>query len=225
MAKSTSLVQTKKEEKQPHTFEWGDEKERALELIIKGLSKEHVSKEIGVHRNTVSNWLKQPLFVKKLKEALEEFATTSKLRRIHTTVAYTDSVTRLATKSLMAAEKKPTSGRLANRAGYWLGQFRSLRNEERLNFGESTDNRNVSNNVHHSGHVSTSSRSFKEYLKEQAAAGVIDAEIVGNQENGAAGVIEAVQQLLVEGEYLREIDKANSSIPGKAEEEKGGKDE
>lgn len=189
-------------------FEWTQERERCLDLILRGFSKLKIAEELGVHRNTINNWCKHPTFVRRMSDELNEFTTTTRLRRVRTTSIVTDTVSNMTVKALKNAEKKPLSLKAQHLAKGWLGEFRSMRNEERLNFGESTDNRNVNTQMHHSGQIATGSRSFKEYLQEQVDRGVVDAQIVSEAGNPQEALVKAVEHVLVEGDYLEEVDKA-----------------
>lgn len=48
-----------------------EKKAKALELMIKGIPISHIAEEIGVHRNTIYIWLKEPMF-KEAKVKTEE---------------------------------------------------------------------------------------------------------------------------------------------------------
>lgn len=48
-----------------------EKKAKALELMIKGIPISHIAEEIGVHRNTIYIWLKEPMF-KEAKAKTEE---------------------------------------------------------------------------------------------------------------------------------------------------------
>lgn len=53
---------------------------KAIELLLDGeLNKGQIAKEIGVHRNSITNWLKNDMF----KAALEECATEKKKQTIN----------------------------------------------------------------------------------------------------------------------------------------------
>lgn len=48
-----------------------EKKTKALGLMIKGIPISHIAEEIGVHRNTLYLWLKEPMF-KEAKSKAEE---------------------------------------------------------------------------------------------------------------------------------------------------------
>lgn len=203
-------------------FEWTEPRQECLRLLLNGYPKTRISEELKVHYNTIYNWTKHPAFVQRLREELDEHATSTRLRRVRTTSLLNDTVSNQAVKALQEAQRKPKSFRSASMASLWLREFRAMRNEERLNFGESTDNRNVKTAIQHSGHVSTTgNKSFKEFLQEQYNAGVIDAEIINSAEDAQEAVIEAVQQVLTEGEYLAEVDKEEIEARAAAEGKNG----
>lgn len=206
MAAHNALVKVSKTDA-GDDFKWSDKKRRCMELLLRGWTKTAIAKELGKHPNTITAWTNHPTFLKKLQDAMLEFSTATRLRRMRMTTMVNDRIANLGIDAIKAAEKAPHSLRKQTLARNWLSEFRSLRNEERLNFGESTDNRNVNTNMNHTGHITAGSRTFKEWMKEHADKGVIDASLVGNAKDGQEAVIEAVTHILVEGEYLAEVDK------------------
>lgn len=201
MAKSTAMVKASE-------WEWTDDKERCFQMVLRGFPQTQIARELEVHKNTIWAWVHHPIFAKRLEDELREFATSSRLRRYRVTGALTDTLSNMAVKALKEAESKPSSMKRLSIARAWLSEFRSMRNEERLNFGDSTENHAFQGQLHHSGNVTTmSNQSFKQFLQQQIADGVIDAELVNKQPNPKAALVEAVQQSLIEGEVLRELDK------------------
>jgi len=205
MAKSTAMIKAEE-------WEWTEEREQCFQMKLRGFPNLQIAKELDVHRNTISAWTKHPTFDRRMREELEEFAKNSRLRRIRSTTVFTDRISNLAAKALKAAEKNPKSGRSISRAKAWLGEFRAMRNEERLNYGDSTENHTFNGSMNVNGQVQTmSSTTFKEFLKSGLETGVINAQLVAKAGNRKAALVEAVQQALVDGELIRQIDKESGT--------------
>lgn len=204
MAKSTALVKESE-------WEWTDEREQCFQMKLRGFPNTQIANDLEVHRNTINAWVKHPSFAKRLEDELTAFARDSRLRRMRATTTFTDRISNLAAKTLKDAEKNPKSGRALQRARAWLGEFRSMRNEERLNYGDSTENHSINGMVQHSGQVATmSAMSFKQFLQHGVETGVIDAKLVSQAGNKKAALVEAVQQALVDGELIRALDQESS---------------
>jgi hypothetical protein len=205
MAKSTAMIKSE-------DWEWSEERERAYQMKLRGFPNTQIAAELDVHRNTIMAWCKHPVFAKRLEEELLEFARDSRLRRVRATTVFTDRISNLATRSLKTLEKNPKSMQAISRVKALLGEFRAMRNEERLNYGEATENHSVIGSITHNGRVTTmSSVSFKEFLKDGIQNGVINAKLVseaaGKDGNKKAALVEAVQQALVDGELIRQLDR------------------
>lgn len=205
MAKSTAMIKAEE-------WEWTEEREKCFQMALRGIPKLQIASELDVHRNTISAWCKHPVFAKRMEEELTEFAASSRLRRIRATTGFTDRVQSLAFKALTEAEKNPKSGRAIGRVRAFLGEYRAMRNEERLNYGDSTENHTFNGSLHHSGQVQTmSTTSFKQFLQQGIESGEINAKLVAQAGDKKAALVEAVQQALVSGELIRALDKENGT--------------
>lgn len=205
MAKSTAMIKADE-------WEWTEERERCFQMKLRGFPNLQIAEELEVHRNTISAWTKHPTFARRMQEELEEFAASSRLRRVRTTTVFTDRVSRLAEKALKTVEKNPKSGRGLSRLRALLGEFRAMRNEERLNYGDSTENHTFNGSLHHSGQVQTlSSTAFKQYLRQGIENGEINAQLIAQAGGKKAAIVEAVQQMLVNGDVIRQLDKESGT--------------
>lgn len=48
-----------------------EKKSKVLELMLKGVPISHIAEEVGIHRNTIYMWLKEPMF-KEAKSKAED---------------------------------------------------------------------------------------------------------------------------------------------------------
>lgn len=217
MSTSKALVTTESD----IDFEWTDQREKAFDMVMRGVSVRKIAEEIGVHFNTVQRWKTHQVFMRRMMDEKYEHAATTVLRRTRVTTVINDTISNMALKALTEAEKHPTSSKKLKRVKDVLAEFRAMRNEERLNFGESTNNSSVSSNVRHSGHVSTGSKSFRDFLSESAAKGFIDVEAISQKENGQEALIEAVAQALIGSDYIDKVDQETADNAGVKRKAKG----
>lgn len=215
------------------SFEWDERKERAFQMTLRGYTKVQIAEELGVSRQTIHEWANAQAFWKRLDEERYEIQVATRHRRLRATTVFGDRVTSIADAALKRAERevKKHKGRVTDRTTRtvkeYLGQFRDMREVERVEYGENVQKHAIVGAVqhNHSGAISSSAnQSFKSFLTQQLESGVVNAELVAVQPDMTRAVIEAMQQSLTEGELLREFDREDGKTPEVIEAQIQGKD-
>lgn len=106
--------------------------DQAIELMLTGTSQKLVAERVGVHRNTIRNWMRDLTFRRELSQRADERAAEVKLRRAVTLTAALDRLARIANQALASAEREPRDRRAQRLMLDWLRIYRKLRKEERL---------------------------------------------------------------------------------------------
>lgn len=190
------------EEKVEGSWEWTPEREQALDGIFEGKSQSRIAEELGVHRNTIGNWMKHPEFLKKLEELSTAQRQTVRMRRIQQTNTFTERVARQADIAMKDVESHPQSVVAQERARGWFEEFREFREQERIDAGENVQKHEISGMVGHV-HGSVRNGSFKDFLKNAIEKNVIDVEAIEADGEDAGDVVKAlVQSALREGDIL-----------------------
>jgi hypothetical protein len=105
----------------------------AIELLVRGASQKLVAERVGVHRNTVRNWLGDPRFRVELARCADDHFAAAKVRRARVTERLVDRLDKVANDALDAASRDPTDPRAQRAAREWLRNYRELcRLEERI---------------------------------------------------------------------------------------------
>jgi hypothetical protein len=107
----------------------------AIELLLSGVSHKLIGERCGVHRNTISNWVRDPAFRIELSRRVDERMATVKLRRLHEVSRFVDQLHRIANKVLADAENHPRDRRAQRAAAAWLRNYRKAREVERQDVG------------------------------------------------------------------------------------------
>ena len=209
------------------TWEWTDKKEKALELILVGLPKVQIARQLDVHRNTINNWTGHPVFIARAQQQLREHAATTRTRRMMETTSMANRVAKLAQKALQRAEdsiEEDEDGDVdlgaLSAARQWMAEYRLLRGEERTDFGDDVKR------VEHRGafaHVvggevevkhTTHDASFKDFLHSQLSGGIIDVDAIDIEGSTDEAVVlaEAVQHALIDGDILDIIDEEDREL-------------
>jgi hypothetical protein len=102
----------------------------AMELLLDGRSHKAVAAAVGCHRNTITNWWKDPAFRVELARRSDERISAAKQRLAIVTTRLVDRLGRLANKAMDAAERDPTDHRAQRAARDWLRNYRKLAEAE-----------------------------------------------------------------------------------------------
>jgi len=205
-----TMVKKKKAKKaaDDDEFSWSEDQEKCFQLFFRGVPKTQIAEELKKHRNTINNWCKNPAFLLRVREELEAHRNTTRLRRARTTGIITDMVSNLAVRTAKEAEKKPTKVRI-RKMRELNAEFRLQRGEERIDMGDDVRRTEI---VSHNAHVHQASitmKPFRDMLLESTSKGVIDATLV-NADSPKEALVQAAQQLLVEGALIDAIDKEDA---------------
>lgn len=98
----------------------------AIEMLVDGAAHKLVAERVGVHRNTITNWLKDPAFRVELARRSDERLAAAKQRLAIVTTNLVDRLGRLAHHAMTAAERDPTDRRAQHAARDWLRNYREL---------------------------------------------------------------------------------------------------
>lgn len=102
----------------------------AIELLLAGATKKAVAQHVGVHRNTVSNWLADARFQAELTRRMDDRLSALRIRRLNEISRFVDSLYRLATDVMTAAERTPSDRRAQRAARAWLRNYLKAREIE-----------------------------------------------------------------------------------------------
>src|SRR5262245_30522965 len=83
--------------------------DEAMELLLDGRSHKSVAAAVGCHRNTITNWLKDPAFRVELARRSDQRLAAAKQRLAIVTTKLVDRLGRLAHDAMNAAERDPTN--------------------------------------------------------------------------------------------------------------------
>ena len=208
---------------------WWDadpKREKALELIFEGASKKHAATVLDVHRNTISNWCEAAEFREALAQLNGDRLGALRARRANQTISLADRVAKLADLAVTRAERSATlegSVPLVQRQEVrdWLGEFRSLRAEERIDSGDNVQRHDhqVSGQVLHA-HGSVRNVSFKDYVTKAINTKIIDVKAL--EESTEEPVVALIERLLVDTDVLDTINEEDLAAM-KLANEGGGK--
>lgn len=216
MANKTELVKIDEEALAENW--WDDAKQRCLELILIGIPKLQIARELGVHRNTVNNWCAHPIFHAETQKLYREHVASTRVRRLMETNRFNTRIAKLASRYLTMVEDgvdptKPDK-KLDNAdirtAREWLSEYRNMREEERKDIGDNVKRVESRSHVVLDGEIrhehTTHDSSFREWMNANLEDGVIDVDDVDAPEN--ANVLSAaVQQTLMDSDILDVIDE------------------
>lgn len=183
------------------TWTWTPEREKCLDRVLAGWPKKQIAEDLGVHRNTISNWCAHPEFQARVREQQGEHQLATRQRRLRETNMFTDRLARLASKQLDAVEKFPMDDRAIRRARDFLTEYREFREQERIDSGENIQRHQhaVIGEVNHN--VQVTSQSFKSFLEDAITSGVIDVEAIDTSDAHAL-MTSLTQQALLETDLL-----------------------
>lgn len=190
------------EKEDDNKWEWTQPREECLDMLFKGVSQRGIATQLGVHYNTIGNWIKHPSFQQRLSEISAAHHAQVRMQRIQQTNMFTSRVAKLADTTLKEAEAHPNSAVAAEKARSWLDEFRSFREEERVNSGENIQRHQITGMV---GHVHSGVRqaSFKNFLENAIDKGIIDVESIETTGDNAGDIVAAlVQHALRAGDML-----------------------
>ena len=176
-------------------------------MVYAGASKAQIAKALDVHRNTVTNWTNAPEFADALAALQTDRVGAVRVRRAQQTNSFTDRIAKLADRSLASIEKavdrnEPISVIQRTELREYLGEFRAMRNEERIDNGDNMQKHQhqVSGAVQHHHVHSVRNKAFKDYLQEQINGNVIDLGAL--EESQEQPVVALVERLLTDSNVL-----------------------
>jgi len=120
---------------------------QAVEMVFEGKKTyNEIAKTLNVHRNTLRNWMKTPMFLEKLETMMNEFSFRRRLGRMHMSTRFTDFIganvdywMQKQAKEFKAEQIDPGYEVMdySNQLNRWMSMWRSMRSEERTDTGES----------------------------------------------------------------------------------------
>jgi hypothetical protein len=163
---------------------WTPEKEKVFTHISAGYPKSLVAQQVGVHRNTITRWIADAVFQRRMIEQSSDIQESAKQRRVQETIKITDKLARIANRHLDSLDKPVDQATGAQRVANFeeirattalLAEYRDFREQERDDNGERYVQKHqhaISGKVEHN--VLVTHASFKGFLEETIAKGVID---------------------------------------------------
>lgn len=107
--------------------------DEAIELLIDGRSHKYVAASVGCHRNTITNWLKDPAFRVELARRSDERLAAARRRLAVVTTRLVERLGQIAHQAIDAAERTPMNRHAQHAARDWLRIYRELcRVEEQI---------------------------------------------------------------------------------------------
>lgn len=223
MAKKTAMVKTE----EPTEFEWTDERLRCVDLMIAGIPKTTIARELKVHRNTIGKWTSNPTFISKLRADLNEHVGVTRQRRLMETNNLNNKLSKLASNAVdrvLALEEKIEAGETvdAKKVGNairnmreYFHEFRAFREEERKDVGDDVKRIETRGTMHFSGEMNvnhtTNDTAFSDFLADNLEKGIIDADIL--EEVDSTKVLpKAVEHVLIETDILDIIDEEDLAM-------------
>ncbi len=100
--------------------------DEAIELLLDGRSHKSVAAAVGCHRNTITNWLRDPTFRVELARRSDQRLAAAKQRLAIVTTKLVDRLGRLAHTAMDAAECNPKDRHAQRAAREWLRNYRKL---------------------------------------------------------------------------------------------------
>lgn len=100
--------------------------DEAIEMLLDGRSHKLVAAALGVHRNTITNWIRTSVFRVELARRSDERRAAAKQRLAIVTTRLVDRLGRLAHDAMTAAERDPRDRRAQHAARDWLRNYRNL---------------------------------------------------------------------------------------------------
>jgi hypothetical protein len=209
---------------------WADPKrEEALKLIMFGMPKQQVAKQLDVHRNTINNWCADTRFIAALNQRMNEHKAATRVRRLRATNTMNDKIERVTMALLTDVEEtlkidkdtgKPNindSDREKLGKGLRLFremnfEFRETREQERKDYGDDIKKVAVNQqttitgdvNVQHHGVNDTP---FADYVRKAMHDKAIDAvaiELPNNAPDGAL-MLKAAEHVLMDTDFLDKL--------------------
>lgn len=158
------------------SWKWTKAKKEALRLTMNGAPVTEVAERLGVHRNSITNWMKHPAWLEEAQRQFNDSRTSSKFRRLKTTTIIAD---KLGVKAAQAIDKEEGDVDV-NRAGLFLRtHLEYAKAEKDIYSGDGNGQQNaplVNINVQQNGGTSPSDKaadsrrgtdllSYKEFLR------------------------------------------------------------
>ncbi len=95
-------------------------------MLVAGVNKRRIAATLGVHRNTIANWCRNPAFLKELGRRLDERNVEMRLRRAQQVTRYADRLQSLADKALDAAMQGPVDAATRRAIRLWIDLYRKM---------------------------------------------------------------------------------------------------
>jgi hypothetical protein len=203
------------------------QQERALNLLLRGVPRQQVAEETGVHRNTIGNWCKESAFALELATRLREHQASVRIRRTRDVNNLNDRLTVVTSGLLKNVESKlkiddkgrvhidrkdekvlGISIRMFRELGYELREFRET---ERKDMGDDIKKVDIRNNTTVTGdlnvqHSNLDSMLFADYMKRAIGEKIIDVDSIdAPDENPERLLLKAAERVLVDTDLLDRI--------------------
>lgn len=223
----TAIEPAKAEEAvDPKADFWSDpRREKALKLILFGMPKQQVAKEIDVHRNTVNNWCADPRFIAMLNQRMNEHKAATRVRRLRATNTMTDKIERVTLALLNDVEdtlhiddsgkphiadadreKLGKGVRLFRELGF---EFREMREQERKDYGDDIKKVAVNQQTTITGDVNVQHHGvndvpFADFVRKAMQEKVIDAESFELPQGSSSGqlLLKTAERVLTDTDLL-----------------------
>jgi hypothetical protein len=201
--------------RRPYEWKWNKKKRNALKLFCDGLTLSQIAEETGKPRKTIRHWLSTPEFQGEVLTLMEEHKGSKRIRRMRFTSTMLDTVERNVSQIVDDADKTGVNhGTLLRRLRGWLDQYRSLRSEERADFGDNVQR--VEGQLRFQGRIrhenqSVTTMTFAEMAKDIIVPGTL---IEANSSQEATAKI--VEKVLTEGDFLEKLHAEEASDAEKA---------
>lgn len=207
---------------------WDDQKEQALDLVLQGLSKSAIARQLGVHRNTINNWCAHPKFIAEGNQRLREHVSAKRQRRMVETNLFGDRLARLAAHQVEKLEEDMKQNRALGgddlrRMRELMFEYRAFREEERKDFGDDVKRVSVTstNTTSITGDVNVrhtvAATPFGEFVKQAMDEGAIDAEAIESADGESKGkqILELAERVLTDTTLLDALqDEENAERAG-----------
>ena len=204
--KSTSTIiatSVPRDPESPKNWTWTPDKRRFLRLLLQGWTISEIAREINKHRNTLRRWMRTPEFLQAAYDTLNEHKTAKRFRRIKATSIALDAIEENMLKGLLPEDHEDYDPHAARRVHRWLQEFRSMRSQEREDFGDNV--KRVEKTLDVTGGVEVNHQhnvevSFTDLAKQVVKPGQ---KILASDAAEATGMLAA--QVMMETEVLEDI--------------------
>lgn len=216
-AAKTTVEEDKSDGSTEEDFFADPDRQRCFDLVVAGVSKAAIARELNKHRNTINNWCADPRFIAAARQWMREHQSAKRQRRMVTTNVINDKIEDLVLGQVKKLElqaqnpKTPIKGEDIRTMRELAYEYRSFREEERKDMGDDVKRVSVNSNHSHTltGDVqvthSVSNTPFKAFVKQQMDSRIIDVEALDAPNQGAL-LLQATEHILADSDLLDQID-------------------